>query len=114
MNLMPVIDVISSIGFAAALFFALQIEENVMERKTRLFLSISMASYLFVSISNVLEWANVMNYPVLHGDYAIIIFLPFFMFFVYSYGNNELKKRSAAAIQKSGTKQHLELQGGKE
>ncbi|VVB87020.1 Uncharacterised protein [uncultured archaeon] len=115
MNLIPVTDIISTIGFAAALFFTFQIGEDILDRTTRFFLSVSMCSYLFVGISNVLEWAHVTNFPVIYRDYAIIIFIPFFVCFVYSYGNNKLKKRSAADKELQGyeTNQIAGPNGGK-
>ncbi len=97
MNVVPVLDLISTIGFGAALLLALRIRRDVMDPTSKLFLCLSLALYVFVGISNTLEHGQITSYLDRYEDYAEILFFPLFLSFIYSLATRqELDKRKRA------------------
>ncbi len=104
MNTSVFFDIISTIGFGIALIFCLKISKNVMDKASRMFLFASMGIYFFTGIGKLLQWFSVTDYFTPYIGFFEVLFVPFFLFFVYSFDiNNELKKRKKVeeALQKS-------------
>jgi hypothetical protein len=97
MDVVVIFDIVSTLAFGAALLYSLRIPRDIMARPTSRFLSISLGIYVFVSLSNVLEHGGVTDYLDRYEDFAEILFLPFFFFFLYSHLTAlELEKRLEA------------------
>jgi PAS domain S-box-containing protein len=95
--LIAVLDVISLLGFSAALFVAFRVAHPVWDRPSKLFFGLSMSVYVFVGFSNVLEHSGVTGALDSYEDYAENLFLPFFLFFLFSMrSRQELNMRRQA------------------
>jgi PAS domain S-box-containing protein len=93
-TLVAFIDVIATVGFLASLIFAVQIKPAVFNRPTKTFLCLCLVTYVFVGVSNVLEHGNITGYFDRFEDYAKILFLPVFVYFIYSINTqSELNRR---------------------
>ncbi|HET8539636.1 MAG TPA: ATP-binding protein [Anaeromyxobacter sp.] len=88
-------DVVSTVGFGAALAFVLR--RRALQPVARTLLSLAMALYAFVGVSNVLQHAEITGYLDLYEDYAEILFIPCLLFFAYSVAaDRELRRRVSA------------------
>lgn len=85
MNVISIIDILSSVLFAAALFLSFKIRKESVDVQSKRFLYLFLGIYVFVGISNVLEHGQITDYLDRYEDYAEIIFIPAFLFFIYSY-----------------------------
>ncbi|NJD77013.1 MAG: PAS domain S-box protein [Candidatus Methanoperedens sp.] len=104
MNTDVIFAVISTIGFGIALIFCFQIRKSLMDTAARTFLSASMGIYFLTGIGKLLQWFSITDYFIPYLGLFEILFVPFFLFFVYSFDTNrELKtrKRVEEALQKS-------------
>ncbi|VVB97639.1 Methanogenesis regulatory histidine kinase FilI [uncultured archaeon] len=104
MNTSVFFDIISTIGFGIALIFCLQVRKNVIDKATRMFLFASMGIYFFTGIGKLLQWFSITDYFIPYLGFFEVLFVPFFLFFVYSFDiNHELKKRKKVeeALQRS-------------
>ncbi|BEH09346.1 ATP-binding protein [Geobacter sulfurreducens subsp. ethanolicus] len=105
-----VFDVISAIGFAIATGAILRTDPNVLGRLPKLFLTICMSLYTLVGLSNIIEHAGITPYLDRYEDYLEIIFIPFFLFFVFSVQNEEESRRRIQAEQETrAINENLEL-----
>ena len=96
-SIIVVFDVISSIAFGVASLFALRIPRNIMDQPSKIFFGLCMGIYVFVGISNIFQHGQITDYLDLYEDYVEILFLPFFLFFIYSViTRQELNKRNMA------------------
>jgi hypothetical protein len=103
-------DIISAGGFAIATWATLRIDPNVLGRLPRLFLTICMSLYTLVGLSNIAEHAGISPYLDRYEDYLEIIFIPFFLFFVFSLQNEqEIRKRIRAEQETRKINESLEM-----
>jgi len=87
-------DVVSTLGFFAALIFIFKIPKDRIGPTSRLFLGLGTGLYVLVGISNILEHLNITAYLDSYEDYLEILFIPFFLFFLFSmYMEQQLRVR---------------------
>lgn len=83
---------------------------NVLGKLPKLFLAICMSLYTLVGLSNIVELAGITPYLDRHEDYLEIIFIPFFLFFVFSLQNElEIRKRIRAEQETRKINESLEM-----
>jgi PAS domain S-box-containing protein len=96
-NAVVILDVISAGAFAYALFLSINIGRGALDRVSNVLLSCSIGVYVFVSFSNILEHGNISSYLDRYEDYTEVLFVPFFLYFIYSmHARYELDKRTLA------------------
>lgn len=84
-----VLDVVGLLAFATGLVIATRIPLARLggyERQVRTLLMITMALYVFVGVSNILEHSGVTAALDAYEDYAEILFIPSMAYLVYSAG----------------------------
>jgi PAS domain S-box-containing protein len=79
-------DVVSFLGFGGALVLIARGVRPDLPRECRLLLGVGLGIYTFVGFSNVLQSASATEALDVYEDYAELLFIPFFAYFVYSYG----------------------------
>ncbi len=80
-------DVACTIGFGIALLFVFLIPLDPSRpymRPIKAFMVVAMSLYLFVGISNVLEWGGVTAALDVYEDYAEVLFIPILAYLVFS------------------------------
>lgn len=92
-QLIALIDGISTIGFAVAFFVALRIPRRSANTPSKLFLSLSIATFVFKGFSNVLEHAGITDKLDFYGNHTEILFIPLFMFFWYSFSSWQTQEK---------------------
>ncbi|MFH1672231.1 MAG: PAS domain S-box protein [Pseudomonadota bacterium] len=96
-SIIVALDTISTIAFGTALIFAVRIPKNIMDQPSKIFLGLCMGIYVFAGISNILQHGQVTDYLDRYEDYVEILFLPLFLFFIYSIiTRQELNRRTEA------------------
>lgn len=85
MNFEVALDALSTAAFGLAMVFAVGIGREKIGRVSRSFLLLLLGIYVFVGISNVLEHSGVTVLLDWYEDYAELLFVPFFLFFDYSF-----------------------------
>ncbi len=103
MSAIAVADGLSVIGFGVALlfFFLLPVDPaRPYVRPIKAFLLAAMGVYVFVGISNTLEWAGITKVLDPYEDYVEVLFIPFVAYIVYA---------MATAQQLEDTKRGSEL-----
>ena len=97
MNLIAFFDLLATVGFGIAVLAVFFIRRDYFGLQSRILLLLSLSVYLLVSISNVLEHADITGYFDRFEDYLEILFMPFFLFFLFSVSAKfNLDKRLAA------------------
>jgi len=92
--MVALLDIISTIGFAAAIIFAIRRRHAILDSASKLFLYMLLFIYLLVGVFNCLEHGNITEYFDRFEDYLEILFIPFFLFFVFSMKiRNEIVER---------------------
>jgi PAS domain S-box-containing protein len=92
-----VLDIISVGAFTYALWLSITIGTGILDRASNVLLSCSIGVYVFVGVSNILEHGNISSYLDRYEDYAEVLFVPFFLYFIYSmHARYELDKRRRA------------------
>lgn len=84
MNSIVLLDVLSVVAFGAAMFHGIRIRTPLWDGPARLFFLLSMGIYVLVGLSNVLEHSGITPSFDRYEDHAEILFLPFFLFFLFS------------------------------
>ena len=84
MNLIAIFDLMATAGFGTAVLIVFFIRRDYFDLQSRILLLLSLSVYLLVSISNVLEHADITRYFDSFEDYLEILFMPFFLFFLFS------------------------------
>lgn len=84
MNLISIFDIISTIGFGIALLLVFRIQDNLMEKTSKILLSACLGIYFCVSISNTLQGFSITNILYQYKDFAEILFIPLFFSFIYT------------------------------
>jgi PAS domain S-box-containing protein len=100
MEAVAYLDVLSAIAFAAAFFLVLTSSSPLLQSPSRFFLLASMAIYVFVGISNILEHGHVTSALDTLEDYAEILFIPFFLMFLYSFIVGRESRRRQASVRR--------------
>ena len=96
-NIITILDIISTCAFGMALLLVARIPRNIIDLPSKIFLALCMGIYVFVGISNILQHGQITDYLDRYEDYAEILFLPFFLFFIYSIvTRRELNQRKMA------------------
>jgi hypothetical protein len=97
MDSVALIDIVTTLFFAGALFYALMYASGTSDRQSAFFLVCAMGVYVLVGISNILEHAGITAYFDRYEDHLEILFIPFFLFFLFSRQMFlELNRRMAA------------------
>jgi len=97
-------DVLSFLGFGGALLLLARGTRADLPRECRILLGVGLGIYTFVGFSNLLQSSGLTEALDLYEDYAELLFIPFFAYFIYSYGAaQETAKRKAteAALRAS-------------
>jgi signal transduction histidine kinase len=87
MNPVAAADVVSTLAFALALLFAVLIPiapDRPYMRPIKAAVIVAMGLYLFVGISNVLEWGGVTPALDVYEDYAEVLFIPVLAYVLFS------------------------------
>jgi signal transduction histidine kinase/ActR/RegA family two-component response regulator len=84
MNLIVLLDIFSTLGFGAALFFVSRIKKDNIYHQARYLLYVLMGIYFFVGITNIMEHTGFTAFFDQYEEYLEIVFTPFFLFFLYS------------------------------
>jgi two-component sensor histidine kinase len=102
--LVVVFDLIAMLGFSTAFIVVLRGQSRHIDRAARAFLLVCFGLFLLVNLSNVLEHSGVTAYFDTYEDYLEILFIPFFLFFLYSVAvQRELDRshRAEASLRQS-------------
>jgi signal transduction histidine kinase len=86
-NAVSLSDIVSAIAFAVALVLVLMIPARWFGpagRVTKGFMAVAMCLYLFVGVSNTLQWAKITGALDPAEDYMEILFVPMIAYVVYS------------------------------
>jgi signal transduction histidine kinase len=87
MNAVSSADVVSTLAFGLALLFAVLIPiapDRSYMVPIKAFMIVAMGLYLFVGISNVLEWGGVTPALDVYEDYAEVLFIPALAYVLFS------------------------------
>lgn len=87
MNAVAFADVVSTVGFGIALGVVLAApsrKTGLVSPTSKTFLVLAMGLYLFVGVSNLLEHTGIIALFDRFEDYAELLFLPLFAYFVHS------------------------------
>ncbi len=94
MSLIGIFDLVGMAAFSLAFFWACRLPAGRYGSTARLLLCLSLATYLLVQVSNVLEHMGITDHFDRYEDYLEILVLPIFIFFVFSVENwRELARR---------------------
>ncbi len=94
MNIIFIFDLIASLCFLFALVIIFFSKKKSIDNSSKSFIALAIGTYFLVGLSNILEHGNITDYFDLYEDYLEILFLPFFLFFIYSLLiRDELNKR---------------------
>jgi PAS domain S-box-containing protein len=98
------IDLVSALGFLGALALLWRVPSRVLPRECQVLLGVGLGIYAFVGVSNLAEVTGLTDRFDVYEDYAELLFIPFFVYFVYAYGTaREMDRRRAteAALRES-------------
>jgi signal transduction histidine kinase/ActR/RegA family two-component response regulator len=84
MNLIVLLDILSTLGFGVAFFFVFRIKKENVFHQARYLLYVLMGIYFFVGITNIMEHTGFPSFFDRYEEYLEIVFTPFFLFFLYS------------------------------
>jgi signal transduction histidine kinase len=86
-NAVAAADVVSTLAFGLALLFAVLIPvpaDRPYLRPIKAFMTLAMGLYLFVGVSNVLEWGGITPALDVYEDYAEVLFVPALAYVLFS------------------------------
>lgn len=90
-------DVVSAVGFAAALVIVLNLRAGILDRVSKTLFALLLGIYVLVGMANILEHASITAYFDRYEDYLEILFPLTFTYFLYSViVNRELDRRRQA------------------
>lgn len=90
-------DVVSAVGFAAALVIVLNLRAAILDRVSKTLFALLLGIYVLVGTANILEHASITAYFDRYEDYLEILFPLTFTYFLYSVVlNRELARRKEA------------------
>lgn len=95
-------DILCTIAFGAALLFVALVPiraERPYMRPAKVFMIVAMSLYVFVGISNVLEWGGVTKALDVYEDYAEVLFVPLVAVIVFALSTGERFETTARAEQ---------------
>ena len=93
------IDVVATLLFGAALVCALRTRSPLIDRTSKIFLSLTLGVYFLVVFFNSLEHVGITSQLDHYEDYLEIVFVTFFLVFAYSvHINVDLRKRNEAEV----------------
>ena len=104
MDIITILDIISTAAFLVALILTLRIGPKLLSRSSHRLLILALFIYVFVGFSNILEHGGITAYFDFYEDYMEMFFLPIFIAFGYSVVvSQEVRKReiTEAAFQES-------------
>ncbi len=104
MDIITILDIISTAAFLVALILTLRIGPKLLSRSSHRLLVLALFIYVFVGFSNILEHGGITAYFDFYEDYMEMFFLPIFIAFGYSVVvSQEVRKReiTEAAFQES-------------
>ena len=84
MNLIVLLDCLSTLGFGVAFFFVPRIKKENIFHQARYLLFALMGIYFLVGITNIMEHTGLTTVFDQYEEYLEIVFTPFFLFFLYS------------------------------
>ena len=84
MNLIVFLDIFSTLCFGVAFYYVFLIEKDHIYFQARYLLYILMGLYFFVGLTNIMEHAGITAYFDPYEEYLEILFMPFFLFFMYT------------------------------
>ncbi|MGV1097872.1 hybrid sensor histidine kinase/response regulator [Thiovibrio sp. JS02] len=94
MSFIGILDLVSLLAFALALFWACRLPRQRYGAAAKLLLCLFLACYVLAQLSNVLEYFAVTIYFDRYEDYLEVLVLPLFVFFVFSVETwRELRQR---------------------
>ena len=94
MNLIVALDAVSALGFLAAFICASRLPVRDLIWLPKMFIMLCLGIYVTVGVFNILEHAGVTSRFDVLEDYLELLFLPFFIFFLYSLSmGRELERR---------------------
>ncbi|UCF67869.1 MAG: PAS domain S-box protein [Acidobacteriota bacterium] len=95
--MVAVADLIAAVGFGVASGFVFAVDRRRIGGPAQLFLMLAMAVYCLVGISNLLEHGGITSRFDRAEDYLEILFLPIFIFGLFSiHSHRELERRRRA------------------
>ncbi|MBE0618878.1 MAG: PAS domain S-box protein, partial [Proteobacteria bacterium] len=104
MTVIGIADVLSAAGFLGALALVPRVPRRVLPKECRVLLGVCLGIYGFVGVSNLCQSVGLTEALDVYEDYAELLFIPFFAYFVYAYGTAaEIGRRRAteAALRQS-------------
>ena len=87
MSPIAIADLLCTIGFGTALLFVALVPlgpSRPYMRPIKVFMIVAMSLYLFVGVSNMLEWGGVTAVLDVYEDYAEVLFIPLMAYLVFS------------------------------
>ncbi|MBU0514569.1 MAG: response regulator [Proteobacteria bacterium] len=84
MSIVGLLDIVSTIGFGLAVVFACRLSWRRVGQAPVALLVSCMALYALVGLSNTLEHLRITPYFDRYEDFIEVLFIPLFVFFVYS------------------------------
>jgi signal transduction histidine kinase len=91
-NPVAVADVVSMLAFGLALLFAILVPipaDRPYLRPVKFATIVAMALYLFVGVSNVLEWGGITPALDVYEDYAEVLFIPSLAYVLFSLASSQ-------------------------
>jgi PAS domain S-box-containing protein len=83
-GILAVVDLVAFVGFFGAFLLLLRLRPAVLPDASRLFLGVCLLLYTFVGLSNTVRGDGTTAVPKLPEAYALALFIPCFLFFLYS------------------------------
>jgi len=109
MNVIGIFDIISTVGFLAGFVIIIRIKNKRFPFPSKFFLCLSLLIYVFVGISNCLEHGNITDYFDGFEDYFELLYIPFFLFFLFSFEvYSEMDERKKAEEDLISTRDFLD------
>ncbi len=87
MNPIALADLVSALSFAAAALLVRRLPRDPFPTECRILLSVCLGIYALVGLSNVLQTAGITDAADVYEDSAELLFIPFFVYFIYAFGN---------------------------
>ena len=84
MNLIVLLDSLSTLGFGVAFFFVPRIKKENIFHQARYLLFLLTGIYFFVGITNIMEHTGITSFFDRYEEYLEVAFTPVFLFFLYS------------------------------
>lgn len=96
MNIIAIIDSLTSLGFCFCLIIIIQLKKSMLDGISKGFYIASVSLFFLISVSNILEHAEITSQFDVFEDYLEILFVPFIFFstitFIYIQEINKRKK----------------------